>query len=197
MAVLTPSQIGRATGRPRRGLAVLAALVLAIWGASAGEGLAQPAALEYAVKANFLYKFGPFVEWPSQAFASPSSPFNVCVAGEDPFGSALDDAVRGQTVEGHPVVVRRLKTVSASPPCHVLYVGRSPDQKPADIMRLVRGTPVLTVTDEQLGTFGGIVHFVLRQGRVRFGVDAGTAQADGLAISSKLLQLAVPVGGAG
>src|ERR1700756_4784994 len=46
--------------------------------------------LEYAVKAAYLYKFTPFVEWPASAFAGPGSPFNVCVLGDDPFGPALD-----------------------------------------------------------------------------------------------------------
>ncbi|CAN7326396.1 YfiR family protein [Phenylobacterium sp. LjRoot225] len=172
-------------------------LALAIWTSSSRTSRAQDASLEYAVKANFLFKFGPFVEWPPRVFASATAPFNICVVGQDPFGPALDDAVRSQTIDGHPIAVRRLRTVSAEPPCHVLYVGRSPDQKPSDILRIVRGAPVLTVTDEGVGTGGGIVHFVLRQGRVRFGVNSGSAQTSGLTISSKLLGLAVPVRTAG
>jgi hypothetical protein len=179
------------------GVAVLALVVLTALLVSGGSVRAQTPPLEYAVKANFLYKFGPFVEWPPLAFQGPGSAFNICISGADPFGATLDDAVRGQTVEGHPVVVHRLRTVAANPSCHVLYIGRQSEQKAADVLRLVRGTPVLTVTDEQLGTSGGIIHFVLRQGRVRFGVDPGAAQAAGLTMSSKLLGLAVPVGAAG
>lgn len=180
-----------------RGAATCAVLALAIWTGSSRACQAQDASLEYAIKANFLFKFGPFVEWPPQVFASAAAPFNICVAGQDPFGSALDDAVRGQTIDGHPVVVRRLRLVSSEPPCQVLYLGRSPDQKPSEILRLVHGAPVLTVTDERVGADGGIVHFVLRQGRVRFGVNAASAQASGLTLSSKLLGLAVPVSKAG
>ncbi len=79
----------------------------------------------------------------------------------------------------------------------MLYIGKSSDQKAADVLRLVHGAPILTVTDEGASTGGGLVHFVLRQGRVRFGVDAGAAQANGLTISSKLLGLAVPIQRAG
>ena len=152
---------------------------------------AQDGSLEYAVKANYLYKFGPFVEWPASAFSSPASPFNVCVAGEDPFGSVLDEAVRGQAVQGHPVVVRRMPTVTAGAPCHVLYLGRSRSQTPAEALKAVHNEPVLTVTDERQGTGRGIVNFVLKDGRVRFGLDAEAAQASGLALSSKLLALSV------
>ena len=173
---------------------MLLALAL-VAGVAAGSGARAAVSLEYAIKANYLYKFGPFVVWPPGAFVGPASPFNVCVVGEDPFGPALDDATKGQTVDGHPVTVRRLAVVSANPDCHVLYIGRAGAQKPAQILQLLHGQPVLTVTDD--GVEGGVIRFVLRDGKVRFGVDATAAQADGLVISSKLLSLATPIGKAG
>jgi hypothetical protein len=54
----------------------------------------------------------------------------------------------------------------------------------------VRGLPILTVTDEAQGVGGGMVQFVLRDGRVRFGLDLRSAEASGLSISSKLQALA-------
>lgn len=172
-----------------RALAAVTAAALAL--CPAGLATAQ-GALEYAVKANYLYKFGPFVDWPAAVFASPSAPFNVCIVGEDPFGAPLDEATRGQTVAGHPVAIHRLRMMTASAGCHVLYVGRSRGQKPAEILQLVRETPVLTVTDERQGVAGGIVQFVLKDGRVRFTVNTEAAQTSGLTISSKLLGLAIP-----
>jgi hypothetical protein len=182
MAVLTRHR------RPGLG-AGLAVAVLALAASASG------ATLEYAVKANYLYKFAPFVVWPPSVLPADGGPLNVCVVGEDPFGSALDDAVRGQAVDGHPVVVRRLASITANPGCHVLYIGRTTGQHRAEILQLLRGAPVLTVTDEAAGFGGGIIHFVVRDGKVRFGVDAGAAQASGLTISSKLFGLAVPVAG--
>jgi len=185
MALLTQRTL-RAATRLAAGLATAAGLAFAPGAASADD-----AALEYAVKANFLYKFGPFVDWPATAFAGPASPFNVCVVGDDPFGAALEEAVRGQTVAGHPAVVRRLAIVSGEPGCHVIYLGRSRIQSPADALKALRGAPILTVTDERQGFSGGVVHFVLKDGRVRFGLDMDTARTNGLTISSKLQGLAV------
>ena len=169
---------------------MLLALVL-----TTGLPFTPPAAaqtpIEYAVKANFLYKFGPFVEWPTRAFAGPTSPFTVCVVGEDPFGTALDEAVRGQTVDGHPVLARRLPTVSAESGCHVAYVGRMRGRASADTLKLLQGSPVLTVTDERQGVDGGMVHFMVQGGRVRFALNVPAAQASGLGLSSKLQELAV------
>lgn len=186
-----------ALGRPhpltrgrRRRLARLLLGAAVAWGFSNAAAGAQTA-IEYAVKANYLYKFGPFVEWPPRAFSGGASPFTVCVVGEDPFGSALDDAIRGQTVNGHPVVAKRLATISAESGCHVAYLGRTRTQSPAEILRLLQGTPTLTVTDERQGGGGGILHFVVQSGRVRFALDGAAAQASGLVISSKLQELAV------
>lgn len=177
------------TRRPVR----LAATAAAVWFSAWGAALAQAPNLEYAVKANYLYKFGPFVEWPPRVFAGATSPFTVCVFGEDPFGRALDEAARGQTVAGRPVAVVRLRAIATPPPCHVLYVGRSREQTPTEVLEILRGAPVLTVTDDRQGVAGGMVHFVLHEGRVRFGLNASLAQAGGLTLSSKLLSLALPL----
>ena len=190
MAVLSPSStawLPESHGWPRfraGGWGLAAALLLC---AAAWAGGPQ---LEYAVKANYLCKFAPFVEWPASALPA-GSPFNICVVGEDPFGPALDEAVRGQAIAGHPVAVRRMATVSGAPNCQVLYIGRSRVQKPAEVLQQVRGAPILTVSDGPLD--GEVVQFVLKDGRVRFAIDAAAAQANGLVISSKLLGLATEV----
>jgi hypothetical protein len=160
---------------------------------AAAGALAQ--SLEYPVKAAFLYKFGPFVEWPAVAFDGPAAPFFLCVAGDDPFGPILDQAVAGQHVGRHPVTVRRLpKAEHGGPVCHVLYAAGSKTQPPAQMLTAVQGEPVLTVTDDSHGDGShGMISFVLQNSRVRFDIDARAAQQSGLAISSKLLSLAVNV----
>ena len=60
-----------------------------------------------------------------------------------------------------------------------------------DGLRALQGAPVLTVTDGAAAP--GIVDLVLSGGRVRFRIDDETARASRLAISSKLLSLAVSV----
>lgn len=145
--------------------------------------------LEYAVKANYLYKFAPFVEWPPRAFPTATSPFNVCILGEAPFGDALEEATQGQRIGERPIAVHRLTTATSAASCHVAYIGRSSTAR--DTLDALRGHPVLTVTDSDHGLRGGVVHFVLQRGRVRFAIDAAAARTQGLTISSKLLGLAV------
>jgi hypothetical protein len=150
--------------------------------------------LEKAVKATYLYKFGGFVEWPAGAFPSPTSAFQLCVVGEDPFGPLLDRAVQGQQIKGRPITLRRLAVAERDSPCHIMFVSGSSEQSVPDGLAAVRSMPVLTITDAARDADAkGIIHFVLRDNRVRFEIDDMTAAESGLSISSKVLSLAVAV----
>lgn len=150
-----------------------------------------PTALEIAVKATDLYKFAAFVDWPPSAFAGPSDPAVLCVAGDDPFGTILEQAIRGQKIGMRPIVIMRLDRVERSVPCHILFVAPSRRQPAAEALDKVRGQPVLTVTDEAPPEARGMIDFVLKDDRVRFRIDPRAAERSGLVISSKLLDLAV------
>jgi len=53
--------------------------------------------------------------------------------------------------------------------------------------------PFLTVTDASLGPERGMVHFALKDGRVRFHIDDARAAHGNLVISARLLSLAITV----
>jgi len=170
----------------------VAGLALMLWTLGlASTARPQDRSIEYAVKAAYLEKFAPFVAWPPSAFPTVSSPFAVCVLGRDPFGANLDQAVSGQSVSGHPMVVRRLDRVDGASGCHILYVGASRSQSAPEALRSVRGAPILTVADGAAD--GAVIQFVLKGSRVRFDIDVGAAAANRLTISSKLLSLATSV----
>lgn len=142
-------------------------------------------ALETGVKATYLYKFAPFVEWPASVFASPESPITICVVGSDPFGPALDQVASRQRIGGRPLAVRHLASVARDSGCQIAYLDgtQAPDA--------LHGEPVLTVTDGAPEGARGIVNFVIQEGRVRFTIDNRQAEESHIDISSKLLTLAV------
>lgn len=153
---------------------------------------ASAASLEYQVKAAYLQKLVSFVDWPAGSFPPPGAAINLCVVGDDPFGPALDQIVENQQVNGRPLVVRRLATVSGPSGCQILYIAGSKRQSIASVLQAVRGAPSLTVTDGP-ETPGSIVQFVVKQDRVRFTIDVAAASRNGLTISAKLLSLALAV----
>jgi len=163
---------------------------LALFASLGGAARAADLPLEYAVKASYLYKFAPFVQWPPAAFETPTSPLAICIAGPDPFGPALAEAVRGQRVNGHPIIVRRVENVRPGVACQILFVGGG---EAGEALQAVAHEPILTVTDHSRSGVGGMIQFVMVSGRVRFMIDQAAAQESGIAISSKLLGLAVSV----
>jgi hypothetical protein len=186
-----PTRRARGATAVRRHLKLF---VLALAAAAfAGPLAAQSSAIEYTIKAAYLFKFTPFIEWPTSAFPAPSSPFYVCVLGGDPFGASLDQAWSGRQVDGHPVKVRRIQALDGNGECHILYIGASRAQAAAAALSKVRGTPVLTVTEQSSGVPGGVVQFVVKDGHVRFTIDADAAAANRMVISAKLLSLAASV----
>jgi hypothetical protein len=144
---------------------------------------------DVAVKAAFLTKFPAYVAWPAAARPRPGAPLQICILGGDPFGRLIDDAARGQQVDGHPLQVRRLGAPGSAGGCHVAFVQGS---APAMLQGL-QGKPVLTVTDARAGAQGGMIHFVIHQGRVRFNIDEAQAARSGVGISSRLLGIALAV----
>ena len=182
------------TQRGVRAAVCLLALVLACCGLCDAQATQPDISLEYAVKATYLYKLAPFVDWPPNAFGSADAPFAICIVGEDPFKGFLERAVAGRSVGAHPFVVRKLDALTASTDCRIAFIGHLRAQTLNDALATVQGQPVLTVTDSNIGAHtGSIIQFVIDRGRVRFDIDVEAAARNHLSISSKLLNLATTV----
>jgi YfiR/HmsC-like len=145
---------------------------------------------EYDVKAAFLYNFITFITWPAEAFSTADSPYVIGVLGDDPFGSVLDDIVRGDRIKGRPLVVRRVKRIEDAQHCHILFVSASEAGGVKDILRRLKGRPVLTVGDlPRFAEIGGAIGFTT-EARVGLVVNPAALRDANLVVSSKLLRLA-------
>lgn len=152
--------------------------------------------LEYAVKATYLYKLAPFVDWPPRTFASVDAPFRICVLGPDPFDDYLEKAIRGRKLGTHPFEVRQLAAAARGDDCQIVFIGSMPVAQVRAALRAFSGKPVLTVTDSNdPDSSGSVVQFVIDAGHVRFDIDNAAAVQNHLVISSKLLSLARKVTG--
>jgi hypothetical protein len=163
---------------------ILACLLLLASAGRAAEG-----ASEYAVKAAFLYNFAKFVEWPARTFAGAADPIVLCVLGENPFGTLLDDAVRDKTVNGRQIAVHESKTLSAAAGCHIVFLASgSLDES----LSALANKSVLTVSDaESAVDRGAIIGLKLAERKVRFEVNLVAARKARLKLSSQLLKIAV------
>jgi hypothetical protein len=193
MAILTDARRGLATGLRLAAVSLVAAAGIA--GTIPGFArAAENETLEYAVEAAFLAKFGGYVEWEKSVFASPTSAITLCIVGKDPFGNALDSVIAATRIDGRPIVLRRLQSISRGSGCQILFAGGSDTQSVAQALDAVRGEKILTVTDAEMARdVAGIIEFVVKDNRVRFDIDLKAASANGLTISSKLLSIALAV----
>lgn len=167
-------------------------LVASIVCFAALAGRPAAASTETAVKAAFLPKFARYVTWPPSARPAPGQTLQLCTIGGDPFGRLLDQAAIAQSVDGHPIAVRRVASAAAAQGCHVVFVSGS-SQPAGQILAALGRRPILTVTDARTSGQRGIIHFAVVGGRVRFFVDNVAAAQRQLSISSRLLDLAVAV----
>lgn len=168
----------------------------AAWCALLAVAFAEPAALtEYQIKAVFLFNFTRFIEWPPAAFATATSPIVIGVLGEDPFGQALDEAARGEKINGRTLIVQRYRTLADVPACHILFVSRSETARLDEIIAALKTRSVLSVSDAVGFTAqGGMIRFVTEKNRVRLRINLAAAKAAQLTLSSKLLRPAEIVG---
>ena len=145
-----------------------------------------------AVKAAYLVRFAAYVVWPPEQLGS-EAPLMLCVIGNDPFGPLLDEAAIGQSVDGRPIRLVRAAAITPRSRCHIAYIAGSAVQRKDSALALLRGTPVLTVTDSAQDEAHGVIDFQIVRQRVGFRVDRAAAEDGGLSISARLLELALSV----
>lgn len=156
-----------------------------------GQALLAQTMDEYQVKAAFLYNFAKFVEWPPEEFRTPKDPILVCVLGHNPFGSSLEDAIRGKNIDGRGLALRQVATAEQAGACQILFVSSEDEKRFHAMGRSLKHAGLLTVGEMQGFTAeGGIINFKLDGDRVRFEINVDAAEQAQLHISSKLLSLA-------
>src|SRR5437763_14629622 len=133
----------------RRMLADLRPLLVAIFFSFvAGINLraAEPAR-EYQVKAAFLFNFAQFADWPPESFEDKDARLVIGIFGADPFGAFLDETVHDEVVRGRRIEIKRCQKIADINACHILFISQSETANLNLILAVLRGKPVLTVSD--------------------------------------------------
>jgi hypothetical protein len=184
----------------RWGRHLLACAILAMPLAFAAQANAgQPRAIESSdpvlrVKAAYLYKFAGYVDWPPGVFASEDSPIVVGVIGNDDLEGVLSRMVVGKTVNGRPLMTRRLKAGSSLHGVHILFVGALDKPTLRAIGDAARGKPVLVVSGaRQQRMLDSMISFDLIGQHLRFNVALEPAATSGLKLRALMLTAAARV----
>lgn len=176
----------------RLAIAIIA-LALFVTGAVPTEAQQRVAPQEKLVAA-FLYKLPMFVDWPAGAFPSPDSPIIITILGDDPFGSALADAVGGKKMDAHPFSVRRVKWAQdVEDTTHIIFLNMptaTEEETALEKLRKKAKNALIASWKPGMAERGSTINFVATPDGVRLEINREAAESSGLVISSKLLSLA-------
>ena len=151
----------------------------------------KPLSREYQLKAVFLSNFTQFVLWPDSAFQQSDSPLIIGILGVDPFGSYLDENIRGEAVGTHPLEVRRYATTEKINECHILFIKIKNKNTISRALDKLKCQSILTVSEtENFTRIGGMIEFYNDTAKIRLRINVQPATDANLVISSKLLRLA-------
>jgi hypothetical protein len=155
---------------------------------------AQPPAEEYKVKAAFIFHFAQLVDWPGDVLNAADPTLSLCVFDDEPRLHELQSTLEGKLVGTRVLHVHLLSQSLGLQGCNILFLSRDEGRRQAAVLKSLRGQPVLTVgeTDSFLAD-GGMIRLHLEDDRIRFDIDASSADSSHLKISSRLLLLATTV----
>jgi hypothetical protein len=194
----TPTHESLAPAARARRAVLRAAAALCCFAAPLAPAPAQDSGLATSaanIKAAYLFKLPAYVDWPAQRFARADSPLAVGVLGADEVADALSVLTAGRTVNGRPVVVRRLRTEDEAAGVHVLFFADVARERAERIAAAAAAENILTVADTGAAE-DAVIKFVTAAGKVRFEVRLDAAERNGLRLSAGLLNVAARVHGA-
>jgi hypothetical protein len=167
--------------------AVLTAAAFIAPGPLAAREVAQSQS-EGSVTAALLYNFAKFTEWPA---LPPGAPIAMCVVADVGMTDVVAATVKGQQINGHPVLVSQPPDSAAWSNCQVLFIADSEARRLAEALARIRSNPVLTVSNgRSFAKTGGIIELYVDSGKMRFAINVEAAERAGVRLSSRLLGLA-------
>jgi hypothetical protein len=151
---------------------------------------------EYQLKAVLLWRLAQFTQWPGDAFESSDSPVVICVLGENPFGDALEAAVRGETAHGRRLAVQRHRSIDPIRGCHILFITGAGPRQAKEISAALAGRSVLTVVngDGLPSSYDAMIQFVIEENKIKLRINAKAAAAARLVLDPRLLRSAEIIG---
>lgn len=141
---------------------------------------------EYAIKADFLYRFIDYVHWKNY---SKSQTFKIAILEASPITTSLSEITKNKKVD-----IKEYKILNEIGFCNILFVPHNCTVPIETILTKFSGKPILIVTEEVgFGKKGAHVNFIYVENKLKFEVNLKAINKAGIGISSFLLQHAIIV----
>lgn len=143
----------------------------------------------HEIHAAMLFNFIKYVQWPNEG---DGGEFVVGVIGDDNVFNTLNQWYNGKQKGSKKYVIKKLSAPSESSSCQVVYVGKSKSKDFDDIMNIIGGKSILTITDGTgLGQKGSCINFKVIDGKLKFEMNQATMTSSNLKVSSQLSSMAI------
>jgi hypothetical protein len=136
-----------------------------------------------------VFNLTKYIEWPHS-----DAEFLVGYTGDGPMGKILQDTLTGKFAGSRPIRVLLNPSSGQIVYCSIVYIENPSSHKSQEVLRRIGEVGILTVSDS--GSFaadGGMVGLVLNDDHVQLQINLEAAQAAGLKVSSRLVNVSVVV----
>jgi hypothetical protein len=142
-------------------------------------------------EALHLQRFIGYIEWPSGAFALPTSAIVVGIAGADQTLATLSRTLAGKVVQGRPVQVQPVQRPEQLSGVHLAYIGREAWDRLSDWIAASKARDVVLATNAPDGVArGATLGLIQVDQRMRFEASIPAAAEVGVKLSARLLEVA-------
>jgi YfiR/HmsC-like len=148
---------------------------------------------EQKLKSAFLYNFTKFVEWPAERFVSPSDPIVIGLFATEAMLAELKQITANRQVNGRALSVLAIESAADLQAAHVIFVGAQAQARYDRLKKASLLQPALVVGDEDTCGPDGSICFVQQGDKLRFEINADTAERAQVRISAQLQKLALTV----
>ncbi len=148
------------------------------------------ASLESDVKAAYIINIVKFIDWQAGG-KSEEKTIKIGLAGSDPICDVLEKISKNKTA-GFSITTHRIDGGDiGSSECQLVFIGRSENKRLAEILKQLKGSPALSISDiPGFAERGGIMGFFLEKNRVKIEINLNEARRAGLKLGAKLLEVA-------
>lgn len=136
----------------------------------------------------FVYNFTKYFDWPE---STKDGDFIIEVLGHKSVYDELKKITSGKVVGTQKIVVKHATSPDQIGENQILFLGHWQTRHLETIKSKIAGKPVLLVSEfEGLINKGSTINFVIRDGAIKFELNASSASAAGLQTDPRIRQLA-------
>jgi hypothetical protein len=161
-------------------------ILLLISGNALGQSAAQ--------KAEFIIGLTSKIEWPAGKNVSGNGAIVIAVVGESPLIAALKQEAEKKSTGGKKIEIKAMALADDFTASQIAVIGTKELTELAQILKKVKGLPVLTVSDaNNFAGFGVVVDFMKDDtggGKLTFALNKMAAKEIGLKMSPDLVKQA-------